>query len=176
MKKSPKRRPFAYLQVAGRTGAQAVRWQSELARVKACATFERSASRSRAASHNYVHHGEDNPRTLNLCYSCARQCPWEPLPRSTSGRSLMLSSFRGRTDQRASRDSTSPGTFCYVDNDRVCLCGLPDRSPAAQPSLQETVLPSIPIFLLDNALHSCNPRPPIHGRSIRWRVKCVLEQ
>jgi len=39
MKKSPKRRPFAYLQVAGRTGAQSVRWQSELARVKARANF-----------------------------------------------------------------------------------------------------------------------------------------
>jgi hypothetical protein len=97
---------------------------------------------------------KDTPRTLNLRYSCARQCPWEPLPRSTSGRSLMLSSFRGRTDQRASRDSTSPGTFCYVDNDRVCLCGLPDRSPTAEASLQDTVLPSIPVFLLDNALHS----------------------
>jgi hypothetical protein len=36
----------------------------------------------------------------------------------------------------------------------VCLCGLPDRSPTAEASLQDTVLPSIPVFLLDNALHS----------------------
>jgi len=48
MKKSPKRRPFAYLQVAGRTGAQSVRWQSELARVKARANFWAKRESSRA--------------------------------------------------------------------------------------------------------------------------------
>jgi hypothetical protein len=39
-----------------------------------------------------------------------------------------------------------------------------------QPSPPEAPLPSIPAFHPDNALRSCSPWPPIHGRRIRWHV------
>jgi len=64
MKKSPKRRPFAYLQVAGRTGHNRWDGRANWQESRHAQISERSASRSGAASHNYVHQGKDTPRTL----------------------------------------------------------------------------------------------------------------
>jgi hypothetical protein len=44
------------------------------------------------------------------------------------------------------------------------------RSHPKYPSPPGARLPSTPVCPLDNAQHSCNPWPPIHGRRIRWRV------
>jgi len=72
--------------------------------------------------------------------------------RSLNGSEFARGFPKAHSDMSGSRDGRKTRR-----KQRMC------RNRPKQPSPPEAPLPSTPAFLLDNALRSCSPWPPIHG-------------